>query len=58
MTTFVQDYRKTLRLQLAQQYAAEARIRNTPPCSCAKCVLDEKLPAVLNIIEAQRGRHV
>lgn len=37
----------------AQQYAAEARARNTPLCSCRTCQQQEKLPAVLNIINAR-----
>lgn len=46
------------RVQLAHQYAAEARARNVLPTCCPICALNEKLPAVLNIIEAERLRRV
>lgn len=40
------------KLDRAQQYAAEVRARNKPPCQCQVCREAETLPAVMNIVAA------
>jgi hypothetical protein len=40
-------------LHRAQQYAAEVRQRNKPPCQCDACIQAENLAVVQRIIEAR-----
>jgi hypothetical protein len=40
----------------AQQYAAEARIRNEPECQCGPCVRERLLPVIQNMTAAQARR--
>jgi len=40
-----------MNLEQAKKYAAEAKARNVPPCSCDACIREAMLPAVLQIAE-------